>query len=85
MQAELDGHVGSRVDRLKLASEKRLDKELLERVRHVFALHELSQYMPCTPIVLAHCPGATNPSDVLTKAVDVRFMFDRFMHSLDAV
>ena len=81
LQALVDGDVGSRVGRLHGISERRIDREVSECVRHVLAINELSAYMPSMPIAVSHIPGASNPADVLTKSVDVRYLASKFLHT----
>jgi hypothetical protein len=82
MQAEIDGDVHKRIERLQSVSEKRMNSDLNDCVRLVQALNEIAQYMSSTPIELEHCPGNMNYSDVLTKSTDVRLLSEHFLHRL---
>jgi hypothetical protein len=70
----------NRAVRVRELSSKRIDRELDDCVRLVFAVQELVQYMPSCHILIQHVPGATNPADALTKPVDVRMLVSRYMH-----
>ena len=80
MQAELNGNVQNRVDRLGNITERRLNRDANDCINLIYAVNELVTYMPSVPIILEHCEGKTNPSDCFTKSVDVCHLIDKFMY-----